>query len=463
MNWPLLRTGKCWQTPDLEFIWQVSAAGKAAVDLPRKFFLILDVRQQSRAVRLSLDKPEATSAQMALSNLVRKHLPHTEIRDVQRSGNGDIHIFCGPHDSPPWQLQLSNEKPPALSLVMPDGTMLVRWGLGGTFTKRKLIPQGESTGQSILEDVWASLRPGATTETPACTPSAATMGTEQRDLLRRLRRRLKTVRKSLEREQQQLPAVTAMAALELQITALSTHLHEIPSGVEQHRIDDPEVSPDPLLLELDPQLTPGENLDQAHRQRKRLQRSQDIGVQRLRDIEMNVTRLQADIQRLEESPQSQSELAAVADRHKLGLRVEVTGRVAPPVAKPYREFRSRDGLLIQVGKSAADNDALTKAARANDLWFHVSGMTGSHVIIAARQGSISPTTVRQAAILALHFSPLRKDMAGEVYRTARRFLRKRKGLAPGLWLIDQSETIFIRYTQEELDEIMNTAVAGGGA
>jgi len=47
----------------------------------------------------------------------------------------------------------------------------------------------------------------------------------------------------------------------------------------------------------------------------------------------------------------------------------------------YREFE-RDGWRILVGKGAADNDYLTfRVAEPNDLWLHVAGWSGSHVVI----------------------------------------------------------------------------------
>src|SRR5690606_22046959 len=110
-----------------------------------------------------------------------------------------------------------------------------------------------------------------------------------------------------------------------------------------------------------------------------------------------------------------------------------------------------------VGKGARENDELTKAARAQDYWLHAVGVTGSHVIVPAVKeikDTLPEATKKEAAILALQHSKLKGDLAGEVYFTRRSHIRKKKGLPDGLWLIDRSETLFIRYTADELQAVL---------
>jgi len=75
-------------------------------------------------------------------------------------------------------------------------------------------------------------------------------------------------------------------------------------------------------------------------------------------------------------------------------------------ARGYRTFH-RDSWEILVGKGAADNDALTfKVAEQGDLWMHVSGWSGSHVVIRVPDGSDEPPreVVEHAARLAAWYS-----------------------------------------------------------
>ncbi len=73
---------------------------------------------------------------------------------------------------------------------------------------------------------------------------------------------------------------------------------------------------------------------------------------------------------------------------------------------PYREFWSRSGLRIWVGKKAKDNDTLTfKLAHGSDFWLHVHGYPGSHVIIKINKGKDPDAdTIQDALQLALYYS-----------------------------------------------------------
>lgn len=71
---------------------------------------------------------------------------------------------------------------------------------------------------------------------------------------------------------------------------------------------------------------------------------------------------------------------------------------------------SLDGFEILVGKGAADNDALTfRVAEARDLWLHVAGYSGSHVVVKNPQGldSLPNEVLEKAATLAAWHSKAR--------------------------------------------------------
>ncbi len=71
-----------------------------------------------------------------------------------------------------------------------------------------------------------------------------------------------------------------------------------------------------------------------------------------------------------------------------------------------RQFESKEGLLILVGRNSRENLELTfKRARGNDLWMHVRGKPGAHVLIPLTTGkTASLETLLDAAALAIHFS-----------------------------------------------------------
>jgi len=158
---------------------------------------------------------------------------------------------------------------------------------------------------------------------------------------------------------------------------------------------------------------------------------------------------------------------ALMARHHLSLDKPViaTAKGERPEALPYKVFvyrheRLKHPVRILVGKGAEGSDTLVKESKANDYWLHIAGSTGSHVIIPVRDlAGVSPSDelLRRAGILAVFHSKLRESFAGEVYFSRKQHIRKRKGMAAGLWQIDKAETTMIRFDQEELKLVLDMA------
>jgi predicted ribosome quality control (RQC) complex YloA/Tae2 family protein len=71
-----------------------------------------------------------------------------------------------------------------------------------------------------------------------------------------------------------------------------------------------------------------------------------------------------------------------------------------------KAFTSRDGLPIWVGRDRHENLELTfKCSRGNDVWMHVRGKPGAHVLIPLPSGKSAPLeTLIDGAHLAIHYS-----------------------------------------------------------
>ncbi|HZP42563.1 MAG TPA: NFACT RNA binding domain-containing protein [Candidatus Binatia bacterium] len=99
-----------------------------------------------------------------------------------------------------------------------------------------------------------------------------------------------------------------------------------------------------------------------------------------------------------------------------------------------RAFRSPDGLVVLVGRSAEDNDTLTlELAAPDDFWLHVAGASGSHVVVRNPGGldRLPRDTLRFAAALAVRHSKARGAPSASVHVARRRDVGKRRGQPPG--------------------------------
>jgi hypothetical protein len=128
---------------------------------------------------------------------------------------------------------------------------------------------------------------------------------------------------------------------------------------------------------------------------------------------------------------------------------------------PYRTFHARAGSRLLVGRGAAHNDVLTfQIARPHDLWLHAKGHPGAHVIVPLAKNHSCPSDVLvDAAHLAAHFSDARDEAVVDVQYATRRHLRKPRGSAPGLVVVDREKVIAVRVDAATLRALLDSEEA----
>jgi predicted ribosome quality control (RQC) complex YloA/Tae2 family protein len=119
-----------------------------------------------------------------------------------------------------------------------------------------------------------------------------------------------------------------------------------------------------------------------------------------------------------------------------------------------KKFRSSSGLDILVGQDDESNDKLTfSVAHPNDIWLHVSGVSGSHVIIRCGEDGQPPdkTSIKEAAALAAWFSKMRAGGKMAVSYCPARMVRKPRSAKAGTVTIRGQQKVTVRPAL--LDEI----------
>ena len=138
---------------------------------------------------------------------------------------------------------------------------------------------------------------------------------------------------------------------------------------------------------------------------------------------------------------------------------ELAGRRFPARLAP-RRYRTAGDLEIWVGRSDAGNDFLTtKLARGRDLFFHLDGAPGSHVILRTEGRSDPPSeAVLDACELAVHFSKQRDATRADVHVVPIANVRKPRGAKPGLVTVHGGKTVHLRRTPERLARVLGDRV-----
>ena len=109
-----------------------------------------------------------------------------------------------------------------------------------------------------------------------------------------------------------------------------------------------------------------------------------------------------------------------------------------------RRFTSPDGLVILVGRTAADNDVLSlKIGSPRDFWLHIASGPGSHVVVRNpdKLDRLPRDTKQMAAELAVRYSKAKDGGRTAVHLTTCDQVSKRGRMAPGKVLLARYETV----------------------
>lgn len=295
--------------------------------------------------------------------------------------------------------------------------------------------------------------------------------TRLRQVLRRVEVRLRSRRAKLAAESLEFGRADLLRRMG---EVLVAHQAEVPRGATEVSFPDHAGGPGATLtIPLDPALSPAANAERLFKAARRGRRGTLRVAARLAETDADLTRvhawservlqaasletLEAVRQEMEESPrllapQDRTALAETAPGEKAAPRVRRQRAVSRPSGGRRKEgpeprrFVSSDGLTILVGRDNEGNDHLTlHLAKSHDLWLHVQGQGGSHVVIRARDrsGNIPRRTLIQAAQLAAYYSRAREHGKVAVDYTLRKYVHKPKKAKPGLVTISQEKTIIV--------------------
>ncbi len=115
----------------------------------------------------------------------------------------------------------------------------------------------------------------------------------------------------------------------------------------------------------------------------------------------------------------------------------------PPGGGVPLHIQSHDGFTILIGKNSRQNEEVTfHQASANDIWLHVRGVPGAHVIVKAGGRDIPRSTLEQAAGLAAYYSQARGSTSVAVDYTLQRHVRHMKGGGPGMVIYERERTLY---------------------
>jgi predicted ribosome quality control (RQC) complex YloA/Tae2 family protein len=218
---------------------------------------------------------------------------------------------------------------------------------------------------------------------------------------------------------------------------LMANMHQIPSHAKEVELFNFYTNEN-IKISIKSHLSPQKNAENLYRKSK----NQKIELEQL---EASIKQKE---QELQESETKLTEIASATDIKSIKKLVKqnpVKEKSQVELKVPYKKFEY-GGFTILVGKGARENDELTlKYAKKNDLWLHAKDVTGSHVVLKQQSSKPFPQeVVEKAAQAAAFYSKRKSDSLSPVIVTPKKYVRKPKGLPPGMVHVDKEDTILVK-------------------
>ncbi len=232
---------------------------------------------------------------------------------------------------------------------------------------------------------------------------------------------------------------------------ITAYAYMIPKGAKGAELDNfYSETGEKITVPLDPKISASANAAKYFKKYKKLKTAISLAHDSIKEITAEINYLDNTLHAIENcdsedlAMEIQSELM---DTGYIRHSKKKTQRKLPP-SKPHR-FLSSDGHEIYVGRNNKQNDELTmRFARADDIWLHTKDIPGSHVIIRAKNNTVSQKAINEGAFLAAWYSKAKNSSNVPVDYTERRNIRKPNGSKPGYVIFLSNSTINVTCTKE---------------
>jgi len=224
---------------------------------------------------------------------------------------------------------------------------------------------------------------------------------------------------------------------------LTANLYQVKAGMKAVELSDYENEGRLVLIPLDPTLKPQENAARFYEQYRK-------AVSGLSELEDDIASMERARVALAE------ELAAIeAEPNPLVIQKTLRRQNTPrqQVERKYPGLAYRkDGWLLLVGRTAAENDELLRRhVKGSDLWLHTRDWPGGYVFIKHQNGKTVPLDILlDAGTLALFYSKGRKAGTADLYYTHVKYLRRAKGAPKGTVLPTNERNLTVKLEDERL-------------
>lgn len=226
---------------------------------------------------------------------------------------------------------------------------------------------------------------------------------------------------------------------------LSANFHKVEPGQKEITVENfYSENLEEIVIPLDEKISAPQNAQKFYKKYNKLKNAENYLNSQIEETKSEIDYLESvilditmaeNLDSLEDTKNELIDQGYIKRRQKLKKKKESSS--------DYIEYQ-KDGFKIYLGRNNRENDFLThKIAKKDDMWFHVQGIPGSHVIVKTDGEVVPESVINYAAKIAAYNSKARNSGNVEVDYTFKKFVKRHPANKPGLVNYTDFNTVLV--------------------
>ena len=266
---------------------------------------------------------------------------------------------------------------------------------------------------------------------------------KKNDLTKKLNSNIKSVNKKIKILRDNLYKKDKIDNLKKLGDLLAANIYKIEKGDKKIDVLDFYNNNEEIIIDIDPSLSPWENVNSFYNRSKKLKSSYDYAKRDLPKQEdlLKYLSQSKDFINRSSSIDDLNDIREELEEYKIIKKKFKKMKTSTSKSKPIH-YLTENSSHIYVGKNSKQNDYITlKLANKDDYWFHIKDLPGSHVIL--RNDNINNEDIQIAAYLAAINSSVSEAGKIDIDYTQKKNVNKAKGAKPGMVYYTDFKTIVV--------------------
>lgn len=225
---------------------------------------------------------------------------------------------------------------------------------------------------------------------------------------------------------------------------LLINLHNINPHQEKIEVDDIFANNNNISIKLDTKLSPQKNAEKYFDK----SRNEKISINKSKDLysiaEKEFNKLKKIYDFILTKPDIK-DLEKIMKELKIQSNIQKDDKI--DLKSKFKHYLIENKFHLYAGKDSSNNDILTtQFAKQNDLWFHARSVSGSHVVLRVDNSKeiIPKQVIKKAASIAAFHSKAKTAGLVPVAYTQKKYIVKKKGMAPGKVALLKEEVVIVK-------------------